>query len=54
MLRFKLIHYWRVADWLDYQVMNIRLRIIDGLCGSEPETEADWERDDLGTNRSSS
>jgi hypothetical protein len=33
-LRSKLNNYvfWRVADWLDYQVMDIRLRIVDALC----------------------
>jgi hypothetical protein len=36
--------FWRAVDWLDYRVWNVRLRIIDALCGSEPETEADREQ----------
>jgi hypothetical protein len=30
-----------VVDWLDYRVMNARLRVVDALCRPEQETEAD-------------
>ena len=36
--------FWHVVDWLDYRVMVARLRIVDGVCGPEPETEADRQR----------
>ena len=31
--------FWRVADWLDYYVMDVRLRIVDAVYGPEPERE---------------
>jgi hypothetical protein len=36
--------FWRVLDWLDYQVWNARLRMVDAVYGPEPETDADRER----------
>ena len=35
---------WRVLDALDYLVMDARLRIVDVVCGPEPETAADRQR----------
>ena len=35
---------WRVLDWLDYRIWDVRLRIVDAVYGPEPETEADRER----------
>jgi hypothetical protein len=35
---------WRVLDWLDYRVWDARLRMVHGLRGPEPETDADRER----------
>jgi hypothetical protein len=35
---------WRVLDWLDYRIWDLRLRMVDALYGPEPETEADRER----------
>ena len=39
--------FWRVADHLDYLLPVARLRTLDALAGSLPETPADreWERD---------
>jgi hypothetical protein len=37
--------FWRAVDWLDYRVMDARLRLLDALCGPEPETEAERQRD---------
>jgi hypothetical protein len=36
--------FWRVLDALDYRVMDARLRILDAVCGPEPETPADRQR----------
>jgi hypothetical protein len=36
--------FWRVVDQLDYWVTLARLRVLDALCGPEPETEADERR----------
>jgi hypothetical protein len=33
--------FWRVLDALDYGVMDVRLRIVDALCGPQPETPAE-------------
>lgn len=32
--------FWRVADQLDYLVTLAQLRILDAVCGPEPETPA--------------
>ena len=40
--------FWRALDALDYRVMQARMRVVDALCGPEPETEADRRR---GCNR---
>ena len=37
--------FWRVADQLDYLLTLARLRILDALAGSEPETPADQRRE---------
>jgi hypothetical protein len=36
--------FWRVLDRFEYWVMHTRLRIVDAVCGPEPETEADQQR----------
>jgi hypothetical protein len=36
--------FWRVVDQLDYWVTLARLRVLDALWGSAPETEADRQR----------
>ena len=36
--------FWRVVDALDYLLTLVRLRILDALAGSEPETPADQQR----------
>jgi hypothetical protein len=36
--------FWRVVDRLDYLVTLARLRILDAVCGPEPETQADRQR----------
>lgn len=33
--------FWRVVDELDYWLMLSGLRIVDAVCGPEPETPAD-------------
>jgi hypothetical protein len=35
--------YWRVLDALDYRLMQARLRVVDAVCGPEPETAADQQ-----------
>jgi len=35
---------WRVVDHLDYVLTLTKLRILDALAGSEPETPADQQR----------
>jgi hypothetical protein len=35
---------WRVLDWLDYRIWDVRLRVADAIYGPEPEAEADRER----------
>jgi hypothetical protein len=40
--------FWRVVDWLDYWVIDGRLRIVDAVYGPEPVTEADRERASSG------
>jgi hypothetical protein len=35
---------WRVLDWIDYRIWDARLRMVDAVYGTEPETEADRER----------
>jgi hypothetical protein len=30
--------FWRVVDWLDYRIMDVRLHIVDVVYGPEPET----------------
>jgi hypothetical protein len=35
---------WRVLDALDYWMMDARLRIVDAVCGPEPETLAERQR----------
>jgi hypothetical protein len=37
--------FWRVADQLDYLVTLAQLRILDAVCGPEPETPVDRRRD---------
>jgi hypothetical protein len=37
--------FWRAVDHLDYLVTLARLRIRDAVCGPEPETPADRQRD---------
>jgi hypothetical protein len=36
--------FWRVSDQLDYLVSLARLRVLDALAGSLPETPADRQR----------
>jgi hypothetical protein len=36
--------FWRTVDPLDYLLTLARLRILDALAGSEPETTADQQR----------
>jgi len=36
--------FWRVTDQLDYLVTLALLRILDAVCGPEPETSADRQR----------
>jgi hypothetical protein len=36
--------FWRVADQLDYLVTLASLRVLDAVCGPEPETPADRQR----------
>jgi hypothetical protein len=36
--------FWPVVDALDYWVKDARLRIVDAVCGPEPETPADRQR----------
>ena len=36
--------FWRAIDRLDYWVTLTRLRVLDALCGPEPETGADQQR----------
>jgi hypothetical protein len=38
--------FWRVVDGLDYWVMLARLRIVDAVCGTEPGTSADRQRNE--------
>jgi hypothetical protein len=38
--------FWRVADQFDYLVTLARLRVLDTVCGPEPETPADRQRRD--------
>jgi hypothetical protein len=35
--------FWRCADALDYWVFQLRLFILDAICGPEPPTAADQE-----------
>ena len=35
---------WRVVDHLDYVLTLTKLRILDALAGSDPETPADLQR----------
>ena len=35
---------WRVVDHLDYWLTLTKLRILDALAGSDPETPADLRR----------
>jgi hypothetical protein len=37
--------FWRVADQLDYLMTLAWLRILDAMCGPEPETAADRRRE---------
>jgi hypothetical protein len=37
--------FWRVADQLDYLVTLAQLRMLDAVCGPEPETPADRRRE---------
>jgi hypothetical protein len=37
--------FWRVADELDYLLRLARLRILDAVCGLEPETPVDRRRE---------
>jgi hypothetical protein len=36
--------FWRIVDQLDYLVTLARLRILDAVCGPEPEAPADQDR----------
>ena len=36
--------FWRVVGELEYWVMDVGLCIADAICGPEPETEADRQR----------
>ena len=36
--------FWLVVDELDYWLTLARLRIVDSVCGPEPETPADRQR----------
>lgn len=31
--------FWRLIDWLDYWVWDVRLRIVDAVYGPLPETD---------------
>jgi len=35
---------WRMLDWLDYRIWDVRLRVADAIYGPEPEAEADRKR----------
>jgi hypothetical protein len=36
--------FWRFANTIDYWIFQLRLRILDAVCGPEPPTAADQER----------
>ena len=38
------LFFWRVVDWFDYWVWDVRLRIFDAMHGLERETETGRER----------
>jgi hypothetical protein len=36
--------FWRFVDAVDYWILQLRLCIVDAICGPEPLTAADKER----------
>jgi hypothetical protein len=36
--------FWRAFDGVDYLLTLVRLRVLDAICGPEPETPADQLR----------
>ncbi len=37
--------FWRILDRVDHAIMSVRLRILDWICGPEPPTRADRQRE---------
>ena len=37
--------FWRILDRVDHAIMSVRLRILDWICGPEPPTGADRQRE---------
>jgi hypothetical protein len=41
--------FWRFADTVDYWIFQLRLCILDAICGPEPPIAADLEREGIAT-----
>jgi hypothetical protein len=41
--------FWRSADAVDYWIIQLRLWILDAICGPEPPTAVDQERGGIAT-----